>query len=235
MQQVAQKMAPDPYAPILRGKLITRGVENHCELSGQYRRRADILATTRRVLAQEGHQKFRVRSVSEACNITAQTIHNSFGRKDDLLREAMNQYTFTVDSFAFSRVSMPFSFLKIATTYHHAALINSVFLREFVLTCFSSKYNLKYEIFEFGRKLKSEMLNELARSNLLRTSTNSRIAAEQIAYVNAFAIREWAENDDIHQLYERLIFGNGSILLGILIPEAATDIEKWLSNTTIHR
>src|SRR5690606_29547418 len=85
-------------------------------------------------------------------------------------------------------------------------------------------------LMKFGIDLKTQMLTAMGRRNLLKPCVNPRIAAEQIAYVNTFGLLEWAESDNIAQLHEKLVLGNGTILLGILVPEKAREIEAWLSD-----
>lgn len=53
--------------------------------------------------------------------------------------------------------------------------------------------------------------------------------------LNARRCEDLPKYGDIGQLYERLVHGNGSILLGILVPEAAREIEDWLNNPVNRR
>lgn len=227
MEMVASTGAPDPYRAVM-GLKLSGSSEASMDFNAQYRRRAEILAATRRLLAADGHQKFTIRSVSEACSLTAQTIHNSFGCKVDLLKSALNEHTLMVDSHALRHTRNPATFLMLAIAYYQSAMERPEFMREFMFTTFSPRQPLRDSLMKFGIDLKTQMLNTMARRNLLKPCVNTRIAAEQIAYVNTFGLLEWAENDDLSQLYEKLVLGNGTILLGILVPEKAREIERWL-------
>lgn len=230
MELSAVPSAPNPYLPILGFTLEAVSNFDMREHSVQHRRRAEILAAARRLLASDGYQRFTIRSLSAACSLTPQTIHNSFGCKNDLLRAAMNQHTLMLDSSAISQTRNPAMFLILALSYCLTAVERPEFLREFMHAVSSPRQPLRDPLLKFGIDLKTQMFRSMARKGLLRACIDPRTAAEQIAYVNTFAIVEWTENDDMSDLYQRLIFGNGSILLGVLAPHAAREIEEWLSD-----
>lgn len=229
LQEVARISVPDPFEPVVGLKLGTPSNRPFGEHSGPYRRRARILAETRRSLAREGHDRITIRSVSDGCGLTPQTIHNSFGSKADLLRSAMNEHTLMIDSFAFARSCDPEVFLLLALAYCQSAVNRPDFVREYMRATFSPRHTLKDKLMKFGVDLKLHILRDLAQRQLLRSFVDYRSAAEQIACINTFAMHEWAEHDDIAQLYARIVHGNGSLLLGILVPEAGREIETWLA------
>ena len=220
--------APDPYKTIF--EFSANGIKT--QVSGTKTKhthlRAQILAATRRLLAEEGHDRIRLRSISEACSITAQTIHNSFGCKFDLLRSALNEHTLMIDSTAYRSTASPEAFLRLAIAYCQSAIDRPDFMREFMSATFSSKHSLREPLMAFGVEMKTRFLTTMAERNLLKPCVNPRVTAEQIAYTNAFALGEWAESGDTAKLYEKLLLGNGTILLGILTPTEAWNIERWL-------
>jgi AcrR family transcriptional regulator len=226
---VERATAPDPFDPILGFKLAPATPKLLSECSAPYRRRAEILATTRRLLAQDGYERITLKAISDACSITTQTIHNSFGCKTELLTAAMNQHTLSIDAHALSRTQDPVVFLWLALAYCRSATERPEFVRQYMKAAFAPKLPLRDMLLRFGADLKLQILRNMVRRNLLRPFIDPHMAAEQIAYVNTFAMLEWTENGDLKQLYERMIHGNGSILLGILTPEAGKDIEAWLS------
>lgn len=230
IQEVARISAPDPFEPVIGLKLGKPVAKPFGEHSGPYRRRAQILAATRRSLAQEGHDRVTIKSISDSCGLTPQTIHNSFGCKADLLRSAMNEHTLMIDSFAFTKSCDPEVFLLLALAYCQSAVNRPEFVREYMRAAFSPRHSLKDTLMKFGVDLKLHILRDLARRDLLRSFVDHRSAAEQIACVNTFAMQEWAQHGDIVQLYARIVHGNGALLLGILVPEAGRKIENWLAD-----
>lgn len=219
----------DPFEPVVAVTFGSAPQKCWREYSGPYRRKAEILAATRRLLAEQGCDRLMLKSVSDVCSVSTQTVHNIFGSKTQLLSEAMNQYTYVVDSRSLSEAQDPTVFLWIAVAYCRAAACQPEFVRQFVKAAFSSKMPLRETVFQFGSALKLQMLRGLAQRKYLRPFFDPRVTAEQIAYVNTFALLEWSENDDLPGLYSRIVQGNATALLGMLRPEAAKDVERWLS------
>jgi AcrR family transcriptional regulator len=230
-----QSSVPDPFEAVVGFSLGSEPIRDLARCGAQYRRRAEMLAVTRRIMAAEGCDKVTIRSVSDACHVTAQTIHNSFGSKGELICSAMNQHTLMIDSFALSQAKDPGLFLMLAVAYCQTAIEHPKFMREYMMTSFSPKRNLSEALLKFGAELKTQILREMARRNLLRSYVDPRMAAEQIAYLNTFGLQAWAENDDIEQLHAKLVQGNGAILLGILEPQAARGVEDWLNDPANRR
>lgn len=225
--QAVVRTAPDPYMPVV-GWSLHAGAFPRGEAGGSLqRRRAQILAATRRSLATEGYGRFTLRSISDASSVSTQTIHNCFGCKSDLLQSALNQHTVLMDSMALSEGQEPSVFLRLALLYCQSAVDYPEFIREYMCIDMS----IRSALMKFGADIKIKMLQGMAAQNLLRPTVNLKIAAEQIAYVNCFGMLEWADNNDICQLYDRLVNGNANILMGILQPGAARDFEIWLSNS----
>jgi len=230
MDLVATTTAPNPYLPMLGSALDAVGSLEMHEYSVQHRRRAEILAAVRRLLASDGYQRFTIRSLAATCKLTAQTIHNSFGCKNELLRVALNQHTLMLDASAASLTRDPAVFMILALSYCSTAAERPEFLREFMRVASSPKQPLRDPLMKFGIDLKTQIFRGMARKGLLRACIDPRTAAEQIAYANTFALLEWAQNDDLADLYRHIVFGNGLILLGVLAPHAASGIEEWLSD-----
>lgn len=230
MSLVVKSGIPDPFEPVVGFTLSPRRFGDLSEHGAQHRRRAAILAATRRMLATEGHEKFTIRAVAETCQLTTQTIHNSFGHKTELLRAAMNQHTVMIDSYAMSQTQDPGLFLLLAIAYCQSAIDQPDFMREYMRAAFSPKWPLSDSLLKFGTDLKAQNLRMMARRGLLKPCIDPAVAAEQIASCITFAMLDWVENDDIAKLYERLVQANGSILMGILVPHAAREIEDWLDN-----
>jgi AcrR family transcriptional regulator len=229
MQLVANPGIPDPFQPVVGFTLNPRRFGDLSEHGAQHRRRAAILAATRRMLATEGHEKFTIRSVAEACQLTSQTIHNSFGCKTELLRAAMNQHTVMIDSYAMAQTQDPGLFLLLAIAYCQSAIEQPEFMREYMRAVLSPKWPVRDSLLKFGTDLKAQNLRSMARRGLLKPCIDPAIAAEQIASSITFAMLDWAVSDDIGKLYERLVQANGAILMGILVPQAAREIEDWLT------
>ena len=58
----------------------------------QLARRAHILETARRLVAERGYQAVTVRDLAERCRVSVPTLYNQFGSKDDLLAAAIEDH-----------------------------------------------------------------------------------------------------------------------------------------------
>ncbi|MBU6267501.1 MAG: hypothetical protein KGN34_08170, partial [Sphingomonadales bacterium] len=76
--------AIDPFAPLL--------APGDSRQRRQHARRAEALAATRRLLAEAPGQ-FTLGRVADACGVSAQTLRNGFGRREDLMVAAFNDHT----------------------------------------------------------------------------------------------------------------------------------------------
>lgn len=216
-------LVPDPYAPILprAGKVAP----HHRSLHRQKLRRAAMLATTRRLLA-EGHEHFTLRRVSEECGVTVQTIRNSFGRREDLLVCALNEHTSAIWAALGSFSSGPSLFLDLAQMYYHCARATPEFLRAMVTTALASNQPLAV-LQRHGVAIKVEHLREMARQGLVRPGVDVEALAAQITRLNTFMMYEWAMACDAEELRRQMIAGNKLLLAGAMQPHAIAALEAW--------
>src|SRR5207237_436911 len=129
---------PNPFAPVLSVPAVSDRLIRQPSVYRLLTRRADILAVTRRSIADYGHERFTVRSVSEECAITVQTIYNSFGSRQQLLVRALNEHTCLMENTAASLTSGGNLFLALANLYYRCALETPAFLREIVTAAFAT-------------------------------------------------------------------------------------------------
>ena len=101
---------PDPYATMV-AQDDTRG-----SFERQRARRAAILATARRVLADQ-REGFTLRRVADQSGLTVQTLRNSFGRREDLLVRAINEHTSAIWAALGDFSQGPALFLDLAEMY----------------------------------------------------------------------------------------------------------------------
>ena len=214
-------LVPNPFEPILpvRSQAQPRSAQR------QRLRRASMLATTRRLLAQ-GQEHFTLRRVSEACGVTVQTVRNSFGRREDLLVSALNEHTSAVWEALGSLNSGPALFLDLAQMYYHCARNTPGFLRAMVTTAVAANQPLVV-LQRHGVAIKVEHLRQLAREGLLKPGTDVEALAAQITRLNTFMIYEWSLSGDAEELRRQMILGNKLFLVAVLEPSAAAALEQW--------
>jgi AcrR family transcriptional regulator len=234
MMLPAVLMTPDPFQPLAIGG-ATEAPEKHDETGTDrlLRRRSEILAATRRLLAAHGHDHVTLRQISDECEVTVQTIYNSFGPRLDLLMRALNEHTTAVEAAAYELSSGPSLFLNVADIYCRCAIETPDFLREMVLMLFSTNDSL-IQMQQHGTRHKTQLLRQMAQGDVFRDGLQPQMLAAQITRVNAYAVFEWSLHRDVETLRQEIMTGNKLLMLGALQPWAAAEVEShsagWLSH-----
>jgi AcrR family transcriptional regulator len=206
---------PNPFEPVLAMSSLPDRSPSQPSVVRLLTKRAEMLAATRRSIAAAGYDRFTVRSVSEECAVTTQTVYNSFGCRQELLVKALNEHTIMMEDAA-SRISPgPGAFLTLADLYYHCAIERPDFLREIVMASFSTKERLA-TMQRHSIQNKIRMLKSLPKTDFLCASIDVGVLATQITRVNSFAVYDWAQNGDVNELHTQLTEGNKLLLKGVL-------------------
>jgi AcrR family transcriptional regulator len=214
---------PNPFKPIVAGG---DGVARRQSIQQQRMRRAAILAATRRLLA-EGPEQFTLKRVSEECEVTVQTIRNSFGRREECLASALNEHTTAIWQALGSVSSGPRVFLDLAQMYYHCARATPGFLRGMVMAAIANNPPLA-ALQRHGALIKIEYLCDMARHELLRPGVDIEALAAQITRLNTFMMYEWAIHGDAEELRQQMVTGNRLLLLGAMRARAADEWEHGI-------
>lgn len=194
-------------------------------LRRQRERRANALAVARRLLA-EAPEQFTLRRVAEECGVTAQTLRNGFGRREDLLVAAFNDHTSAVWRTLSAASSGPFLFLDLALVYHRCAVRTPQFLRAMVMSAMANMRPLA-KVQRHGSSIKSVHLRRLAKNDMLRPGVDAEALGAHVTRLNTFMMYEWAQGGSADDLRSEMIDGNRLLLMGALTAEAADPVEAW--------
>ena len=223
---------PRPYEPLVSeiavpGKTITR----QPSWLRRVKRRAQIYAEVRRQMAVDGYEFMVSRKVADACGITVQTLHNSFGDRTQLIVQALNDHTLAIDSYAKSMANHPLLFLVLADAYSSCAIETPEFLRQLVTSAFSEKKPLLSMLHGFGARNKRNLLIEIAARDMLRAGVDCEFLANKISLMNCVTTYEWAKATRApSDLRVELISAIGLLLMGAVKATAASRIEEWLGD-----
>jgi AcrR family transcriptional regulator len=197
----------------------------HPSLKRLRSRRAAILAATRRLLA-EGPDQFTLKRVSEECEVTVQTIRNSFGRREECLASALNEHTTAIWQALGSVSSGAQVFLDLAQMYYHCARATPGFLRGMLTSAISNEAPLA-ALQRHGALLKVEYLRDMARREQLRAGIDAEALASQITRLNTMMMYEWTIHGDAEELKVQMVNGNRLLLLGAMRSDAAAQLDQW--------
>lgn len=215
-------IVPDPYLPMASAEAAA---DPRGSFQRQRVRRAAILATTRRVLA-DGAETFTLRRVADASGVTVQTLRNSFGRREELMVSAINEHTSAVWAALGGFSAGPVLFLDLAEMYFHCAGRRPDFLRAMVTTAVGNALPLAV-LQRHGSSIKIGYLRRMAREGSIRPGADLDALAAQITRLNTFMMYEWAAGGDAGELRRQMVAGNRLLLMGAVSAGAARQLEDW--------
>lgn len=217
---------PDPFRTLLpidqQGQLPS--------LVRQLRRRGSILAQTRRLLAEGGYGGFSLRQVSERSEVTAQTIYNSFGTKQELLIAALNEYNAAVYGRVKQEDEGLLAFLGVNAKFYESALTAPDFMREYICSLYVAG-DVKGGVYRHSRKLISSIMLSVVNAGVLRSGVDADALGQTSFRVRASAMYSWAVGHIDHkELRSELLSSNAYLLLGALRPSPAKELEWFMES-----
>jgi AcrR family transcriptional regulator len=214
---------PHPFEPLLPERLGAAAPQQR-SVARQLARRAQILAATRRLLAETGHERLTLRKVAEACEVTVQTLRNSFGRKEELVAQAVNEHTSAIWLNLARPHPGPQVFIAFPDVIHQVAVQAPGFLRGTLSAAFTDSPSLQV-LQDHASANKARVLRGMARAGLIRPGIDLELLADQITKLDTMLMYEWARTGDAEALWEKMLSGHKVLLLGALRPSAAAQVE----------
>jgi len=210
---------PHPFEPIaVDYRSAGRGQQR--SLERQRRRRAEILATTRRLLAEAGGDRLTLRRVANECEVTAQTLRNSFGRKEELIAQAVNEHTSIIWLRLAEPRGEPLVFLAFSDVIHQFAVNVPDFLRGTISAAFTNSPSL-HVLQTHAARSKTRLLRGIASKGLLRPDIDIGLLADQITQLDTMLMHEWSRTGDDRLLREKMTHSHQVMLRGALRPSVA--------------
>lgn len=215
---------PNPFKPLIAGNPYAE-TSQQLSLQRQRVRRAEILATTRRVLAETGHERLTLKRISEECDIAVQTIRNSFGRREDLIVSAVNEHTTCIWQTLAKVSPGPSAFIDFSNMIYACALQAPSFLRGTLTIAFANNPSLLV-LQSHAAANKTRLLKKMAEQDLLRPGIDVDLLAAQITKLDTILMYEWSQNNNAEGLFREMAAGHKVLLLGALRESAAAHIEN---------
>jgi AcrR family transcriptional regulator len=217
-------LVPHPFEPIIAEPQSLSPPQQR-SLERQRARRAEILADTRRLLAETGHERLTLRRVAERCGVTVQTIRNSFGRREDLIAQAVNEHTTTIWRRLGQPYAGPQAFIAFPDVIRHVVTQAPAFLRGTICAAFTNIPSL--QVLQSHAALnKTQLLRQMARRDLIRPEIDIGMLADQITKIDTMLMYEWSQTGDDKALFDQMANAHKVLLLGALRPAVAAQLES---------
>lgn len=210
----------DPAAPIhhfhSRGLGRTGAVLSR---RNQRLRRAQILATIRRLLTEEGLDGVTVRGIAQASGHAVQTIYNLVGPRDQAIVEAISEYTRYVGHTALPDPGDPNAVVEIIGRWLQSIECAPEFCRQVCLIFFSPSRGIFYHFRDKQLKAMQGLLARQQQCGILRADANLSDLAEQLVTFASASCVEWSDRPfPLEQLHRRISSGFGNLLDGARQP-----------------
>ncbi len=224
MLQSYSAVFPNPFLPILLGdQRLESGPPSSLQLQRQRLRRAEILAATRRVLAETGHERLTLSRIADECDVAIQTIRNSFGRREDLIVSAVNEHTTCIWQRLAKRSPGPAAFIDFSQMICECAHRAPSFLRGTLTIAFANNPSL-LNLQNHAASHKTKLLRKMAEKELLRPGIDIEMLAAQITKLDTMLMYEWSQNGKVEDMIRQMVAGHKVLLLGALRESAAAQI-----------
>lgn len=195
----------------------------------QRRRRANILATARHMVAQKGREGFVLKEVAETCGVSVQTIYNLIGDRSSVLATAVNDYVVASFDYATGSEAYPNVFLGLAEMFGRSALVAPDYIREASIGYFSGDQEYRQMIRAGAMRIYSDALVRMKRSGELRQSTEIQPLAYRFTCLAAVMVFDWAIGVRTQrEMNDDLVASYAGLLREALVPASAERVQRWI-------
>ncbi len=182
-------------------------------------RRAQILASIRRLLTEDGLDGVTVRGIAQASGHAVQTIYNLVGPRDQAIVEAISEYTRFVGHTALPDPGDPNAVVEIIGRWLQSIEAAPEFCRQVCLIFFSPSRAIFYHFRDKQLKAMQGLLAKQQKCGILRADANLGDLSEQLVTFASASCVEWADRPfPLEQLHRRICSGFGNLLDGARNP-----------------
>lgn len=204
----------DPGKPVQLKRLSPEAAG--CRTS-QRQRKSQILATIRRILAEEGFDAVTVRRIAAESGYAVQTIYNLAGPRNEAIVEAIGEYTRYVGRTAQPLPDDPGAVLDLAQGWLHSIAAAPDFCRHVSQIFFTPSREIFYEFRDRQLKSMRHLLQRQQKLGVLRKGVDVAELAEQLVLFASAECLEWADRSlPLERLHRRLCSGYANLLAGAL-------------------
>lgn len=200
----------------------------------QRRRRANILATARNMVARKGRERFVLKEVAETCGVSVQTIYNLIGDRSSVLATAVNDYVIASFDYATGSEAYPNVFLGLADMFGRSALVAPDYIREASIGYFSGDQEYRQMIRAGAMRIYSDALVRMKRSGELRQSIEIQPLAYRFTCLAAVMVFDWAIGVRTQrEMNDDLVASYAGLLREALVPASAERVHRWMDERTM--
>ncbi len=215
-------MLYDPKLPILGIPNASEGTDKPLLRQGQKWRRAEIMATIRKLLIEHGYQGVTIRRIAEMSGRAVQTIYNLLGPREDAIIQAISEYTTSVAQSFNPDPSDPEAIRKMVETQIRSVEEAPAFCQQVCRIYFTNDRQIYYKFRDLQARGLYAMLIKQKRNRIIRPEVNCLdLATNFMACIGSHYI-EWSDgNMDFETLRKNVNSSCYYMFSGALMPTAA--------------
>ena len=223
---------PDPYLPTLACYAVrgtTDTIAAPTDRVGQRQRRAQILATTRRLLSERGYEGVLIQDLADICGLSKQSVYNLVGNKRKVIADSVVDHVMSMARIAHEFGKTDKNILCLIELYCLNFTTNPDYTRRAAIGMFQRDRALCTGIRSKQKQLIRTWLHKQRMEGLLRDCVDVELLSGHIAVLNESNILDWAHGScSVRDLCRNIITGHGFMLLGATRPTESPKIEAWM-------
>lgn len=174
--------------------------------ASQRLRRAEILAATRRMIAENSTRNVTMRMIASAADVSIPTIHNLIGARNDVIVRAINDHTSSLARYAATSMSSENFLVSHAESYWRTAMVAPDFLRSISLG-YSTDRSLHEFWLKHGVAVVEHGLRHRSMAGFLSKRVDISHLAMRTSMLISATVHEWAIGSlDTERLRTELAF-----------------------------
>ena len=209
-QAISARFLTDPFLPLpppQKSLLIKGGARQN-----QRARRAKILASTRRLLTEQGCEEVTVREIAENSGFALQTIYNLVGPRDLAITDAISEYNLFLGRVAARNEGAP-SLQQLVDVWISATEECPEFARQCNLIFFSPSRHIYYRFRDIQIRGMAKLLRHQLEHGYLYFRSPPRLLAEQLVFFATALWTDWADRPyPLEALRDKLQSGFAKLL-----------------------
>jgi AcrR family transcriptional regulator len=193
-------------------------------------RRAQILAATRELFATEEFERVTIKNIANTSNLSVPTIYNLIGTRQEVLIDAMNDYTIALGKIAGDENFYPHFVVGLADLYGQLAEAYPNFIKSTTVRYFSKDEELFHPWHDCGVRMIATSLRQSRGAGMTRAGIDIETLARRCSGIISTTVYEWAMGCiDTADLRIELISAATDPLMRAFKPAAAAALDEWIA------
>lgn len=197
----------------------------------QRRRRSEVLATVRRMIAEKGFD-LDLRTIASECEVSVQTLYNQIGNRHELFRAAILDHIHRIAHHACTDPRYPNPIVAMADLNYRYTLQDPSYVWNVCRQSLPVSGQFHLDVLGEAMKLYLHLLRQMRRSGDFLEGVELQPLAEAAASANMGVCFEWAAGAFPGKASRwRFASRVGLLLQGRLAPEGARALDHWIEQT----